>query len=66
MTSEKFVFIIRSKFEQSSSKKDKHQVNKKTVSLSPILLYTSMFTWTLLLIRRDLYQEPQNALILSV
>ena len=61
MSSEKFVFIIRSKFEQSSSIKDKCQVNKKIVSLSPILLYTSMFTWTLFLIRRDLYQEPQNA-----
>ena len=42
MTSEKFVFIIRSKFEQSSSIKNKHNVNKKIVSLSPILLYTSI------------------------
>ena len=44
MTSEKFVFIIRSKFEQSLDIKDKHQVNKKIVSLAPILLYTKMFT----------------------
>ena len=44
VTSEKFVFIIRSKFEQSSSIKDKYQLNKKIVSLSPLLLYTSMFT----------------------
>ena len=44
MTSEKFVFIIRSKFEQSLSIKDKYQLNKKIVSLSPLLLYTSMFT----------------------
>ena len=57
MTSEKFVFIIRSKFEQSLSIKDKYQLNKKIVSLSPLLLYTSMFTWTLLLIRKALYQE---------